>query len=57
MEENILREILQEMKRFRNDLGETNKRLDGLTSLMVVLQQGFSDMRFELVEIKNCYLI
>ncbi len=53
MEEDILCEILHEMKGFRNDLGETNKRLDDLTSSMVVLQQGFSDMRFELVEIKK----
>ena len=74
MEEDILREILQEMKGFRSDLNETNnrvnnvagglnnvvesisetnRRLDGLTASMVVLQQGFSDMRFELIEIKK----
>ena len=74
MEEDILREILREMKGFRSDLNETNnrvnnvagglnnvvesisetnRRLDGLTASMVVLQQGFSDMRFELIEIKK----
>ena len=53
MEEDILREILQEMKGFRSDLSQTNRRLDGLTASMVVLQQGFSDMRFELIEIKK----
>ena len=74
MEEDILREILREMKGFRSDLNETNnrvnnvagglnnvvesisetnRRLDRLTASMVVLQQGFSDMRFELIEIKK----
>jgi chromosome segregation ATPase len=81
MEEEILREILQEMKGFRSDLSETNtrlehlennsietntrlehlennsietnKRLEGLTSSFVVLQQGFSDMRIDLIEIKK----
>ena len=67
MEEVILREILQEMKGFRSDLNETNnkvgsvvenisetnKRLDGLTSSLVVMQQAFAGMRIELVDIKK----
>ena len=53
MEEEIFREILNEMKGFRSDLGETNKHLDGLTASMVVMQQEFADMKYELVEIKK----
>jgi peptidoglycan hydrolase CwlO-like protein len=67
MEEQILREILSEMKGLRQEVVATNKRLDntnerldttikrldGLQASFVVLQQGLADVRYELKGIKD----
>jgi len=67
MEEEILHEILQEMKGFRSDLSvtnsrlsnletkmdETNKRLDGLNSSLVIMQQAYTDVKFVVTQIKD----
>ncbi len=53
MEEQILKEILQEMKGFRQDLSQTNSKLEGLFQSFVVLQQFFSDMRRDIHGIKE----
>lgn len=67
MEDNTLREILQELKGLRGEVVATNQRLDltvnrldvainrldGLHESFVVLQQGVADVRYELRNIKE----
>ena len=67
MEEQILKEILQEMKGLRTDVSstnerldsvineaeKTNKRLDGLFQSFVVLQDGIAGVRRDLQGIKE----
>ena len=67
MENEILREILIEIKRLRGESVVTNERLDstnvrldttinrldGLHDSVVVLQQGVNDVRYELQNIKE----
>ena len=60
MEDEVLREILAEIKGLRSEAARTNarlddtvKRLDGLRESVVVLQQGFGDIRYELRGIKD----
>ncbi len=64
MENELLREIVQELKGLRTELNKridttnerldtTINRLDGLHQSFVVLQQGLADVRYELQNIKG----
>ncbi len=53
MNDEILREMLDEIKGLRKEVVVTNQRLDGLRESFGVLQQGVADVRFELHSIKD----
>jgi hypothetical protein len=60
MDDEVLRAILAEIKGLRSEAAQTNARLDdtvkrpdGLRESVVVLQQGFGDIRYELRGIED----
>ena len=53
MTDELLREIVQEIKGLRQEAVSTNRRLDGLKESVIVLQQGVSEVRYELRNIKE----
>lgn len=67
MEEDLLKEIVLELKGLRGETVATNQRLDGLnnrvdglnnrvdglTQSVIVFQQGVSDLRYEMRQIKE----
>lgn len=53
MENEILQQILVEIKGLRTEAVSTNKKLEGLRESVVVLQQGVGEVRYELQNFKE----